>query len=102
MDKRVNDIVKNFAYEVKKSYKPISIYLFGSCAKGTQTTNSDIDIAVVMRNVEEDTYFDVYGKLWSIAASIDERVEPKLIIDNGEDDKYSFIYEIRKTGIMVE
>lgn len=40
--------------EVAKNYPQIeAIYLFGSCAKGTDTENSDIDTLIIWNNFED-------------------------------------------------
>jgi len=42
MDSKINDTI----LEVLKPYNPIEVALFGSYARGTETKDSDIDIAV--------------------------------------------------------
>ena len=95
-------MVSVFVVKVREIYNPKAIYLFGSYAKGEETKHSDIDIAIVLENIDINKYLNVYGKLWRIAARIDGRIEPKLIIDDGEDDKFSFLHEVKKTGHKIE
>ena len=102
MDRNIDFIVNEYARQVHKTYNPKEIYLYGSYARGEEKQHSDIDIAVVLEHIDIKKYLDVYGELWSIAAHIDGRIEPKLIIDDGKYDKYSFLYEVKKTGVKIE
>ena len=102
MDRNIDFMITEYARQVQEAYNPKAIYLFGSYAKGEETKYSDIDIAIVIDPVDMNKYMDLAGKLWSIAAHFDGEIEPKLIIDDGEDDKFSFLYEVIKTGRKIE
>ena len=101
MDSTVNNLTLEYARKVQEAHNPKAVYLYGSYAKGTQSEYSDIDVAVVFDDVDDDKYMKVYGNLWTIAARVDGRIEPKLIIDDGIEDKFSMLYEIKKTGQLV-
>ena len=98
MDRGIDSILAEYAKQVYEAYNPKAVYLFGSYAKGEATKYSDIDVAVVLENVDTAEYMEIYGQLWFIAAHVDGRIEPKLIIDDGEYDRFSFLHEIKKTG----
>ena len=102
MDRKIDSIVNEYAKQVCEAYNPKAVYLFGSYAKGEETKYSDIDIAVVLEQVDTAKYMEIYGQLWFIAAYVDGRIEPKLVIDDGEDDRFSFLHEVKKTGRKVE
>ena len=102
MDRNIDYIITEYAKQVQEAYNPKAIYLFGSYAKGEENNYSDIDIAVVINPIDMNKYMDLAGKLWSIAARFDSEIEPKLIIDGGEDDKFSLLYEVKKTGRKIE
>ena len=102
MDKGVNSIITEYAKQVQETYNPKAIYLFGSYAKGEETENSDIDIAVVIDPIDMNRYRDLAGELWSLAARFEGEIEPKLIIDEGRTDKFDFLYEVKKTGRKIE
>ena len=102
MDRNIDFMITEYAKQVKEAYNPKEIYLFGSYARGEETKYSDIDIAVVIDPIDINEYMDLAGKLWSIAARFDGEIEPKLIIDDGEEDKFSFLYEVKKTGQKIE
>jgi predicted nucleotidyltransferase len=98
MDNRVYEVVQKYASIVKRQYKPSKIYLYGSHAKGIHNDKSDIDVAVVFPSLSSKDYMDVFGNLFSLAANVDERIEPNLFVDDGAEDKYSMLYEVMRTG----
>lgn len=75
-----------------------SVYLFGSFANDTNEEDSDIDVAVVVKNLSGD-YFEVTPLLWKLRRQVDDRIEPILIEKN--NDKSGFLDEIKKNGIEV-
>ncbi len=75
-----------------------SVYLFGSFANGTNREDSDIDVAVVVKNISED-YFAVNPLLWKLRRQVDDRIEPILIDKN--NDKSGFLDEIKRNGIEI-
>ncbi|MGC9355902.1 MAG: nucleotidyltransferase domain-containing protein [Mariniphaga sp.] len=75
-----------------------SIYLFGSYAKGTNRTDSDIDVAIVVKHSEGD-FFSVNPLLWKLRRQIDDRIEPILI--ERDYDESNFLGEIKKYGIEI-
>jgi predicted nucleotidyltransferase len=75
------------------------VILFGSYARGTQKTDSDIDVAVIVNSVDTD-FFTYSPLLWKLRLEIDNRIEPVLLI-NGQDDS-GFLQEIQQTGIEID
>ena len=75
-----------------------AVYLFGSYANDTFRDDSDIDVAVVVRNISDD-FFAVNPLLWKLRRQVDDRIEPVLIDKN--NDKSGFLEEIRRTGIEI-
>lgn len=74
------------------------VLLFGSYASGTNRENSDIDVAVIVKNLNKD-YFKDTPLLWKLRRQIDDRIEP-LLFEKGKDDS-GFLSEILKTGIEI-
>jgi predicted nucleotidyltransferase len=72
--------------------------LFGSYAKGTQRTDSDIDVAVVVNSIDGD-FFSYAPLLWKLRLEVDYRIEPVLLI-NGKDES-GFLEEILNTGLEI-
>lgn len=75
-----------------------SVYLFGSFANDTNREDSDIDVAVVVKNISGD-FFAVNPLLWKLRRQVDDRIEPILIEKN--NDKSGFLDEIKRTGIEI-
>ena len=50
------DIAQRYAHAVNEKYQYIKIILFGSYAKGNYHEDSDIDIAVVLDNIPENSF----------------------------------------------
>lgn len=75
-----------------------SVYLFGSFANDTNREHSDIDVAVVVKNISGD-FFAVNPLLWKLRRQVDDRIEPILIDKN--NDRSGFLDEIKKNGIEI-
>ncbi len=97
---------KNEAIKLAQAYKALvanylpvtSMYLFGSYAKGTQTTNSDIDIAVVVEKSSDDYFTDI-PLLWKLRRQISTLIEPVLF---DKSDVNSPLYkQVIKSGIAI-
>ena len=101
MDNRTNEIVVKYIKQIQEIYNPISIYLYGSHAKGNANKYSDIDIAVIISPINAEEYINIFGELFAIVAKFDADIEPNLLIDDGKNDKYSFLHEVKTTGIKI-
>lgn len=98
---------KKEAIELAKSYKKLiaphfpknRLYLFGSYSKGTQTEESDIDIAVIIDTPVND-FFEEVPLLWKIRREVNSSIEPILL--SSTEDKNSPIYkEVITSGILI-
>jgi len=81
------------ALEVKKAY------LFGSCARGEDREDSDIDIAIVISNMTD--FFATQMHLMRLRRKIDLRIEPHPIKESDFTNINPFAYEIQNTGIEI-
>lgn len=85
---------KGFIY-VKK------IYLYGSCARGEEKYNSDVDLMIC---VQEDTPKKVYREL-RCAANIGDYTLPEVNVEFTNSDRFSFSRQfdcnVRKDGILI-
>lgn len=99
MDKReaVNK-VKEYSKLVKQHFDIENVYLFGSFANNQNREDSDIDVALVMKNIDYD-FFDINPILWRLRREIDDRIEPILIDSN--NDKAGFLEEIKKNSVKI-
>ena len=90
--------IEKYIEEISKYYKIDAVILFGSYANGTNTEDSDIDIAVVSRDIKDR--FDDMAKLMSLTWNIDVRIEPHPIkTDEFKENETPFIDEIIRTGV---
>lgn len=92
------DIISAFVEAVVPIFKPSKIILFGSYAKGNINENSDIDVAVVVREVKE-SLLESESKLFRIRREISFDIEPILIIEN--EDNSGFLDHILSYGKVV-
>ena len=87
-----------YAQLVEKELNPRLIMLYGSFAIGNWNENSDIDIAVIVDNINED-FLDISKKLNKLTRTIDTRIEPVLL--QMSDDMSGFLKSILNTGIIL-
>ena len=95
---KVLNIAKKYASAVREAVDASAIFLYGSCAKGTATADSDIDIAVVVDEVPGD-YLNTMATLWKLTRSVDHAIEPVLLTE--ADDASGFLRTVQRTGIAV-
>ena len=99
MDKEtVIDRVKIYADVVRENFLIQKIVLFGSQVRGTATDDSDIDVAVVFKRIDED-YLETAAKLFYLRRNIDSRIEP-VLFEEGHDPS-GFLEEILRTGEVI-
>ena len=99
MDKSeaINKVIE-YKFLLEKHFQFEQIYLFGSYANGTNTKDSDIDVAVVVKRADGD-FFSINPLLWKLRRQVDDRIEPILI--ESENDDANFLEEIKKNGIEI-
>ena len=74
-------------------------YIFGSYAKGTFREESDIDVAVFMKNLENS--FTMQVQLMQMRRNFDTRIEPHPFDENDFNSGNPFVNEILRTGIPI-
>jgi len=100
---------KKAAFKIAKDYisflikqKDLNIvkaYLFGSYAKGKSHEDSDIDLAIILKNLKDD--FEMQVKLMKLRRKFDTSIEPHPFDEKDFDLTNPFAYEIMKTGIKI-
>lgn len=106
MDKRlveqgIDRTIIKYIDEVSKYYEIEAVIVFGSYAKGTNTEDSDIDIALIFKNLKNDV-IDEELNLMRLRRKIDTRIEPHIIkLEDYKKVSNPFVQEIIKTGIKV-
>lgn len=101
MDKEsaLNIARKYIDYLVKNNYDIAEALLFGSYATNKYNDNSDIDIAVVFRKLENR--FDEQVKLIMLTAKIDTRIEPHPFSNEDFNLYNPFAREVINHGIRI-
>ncbi len=92
-------ITERFLRRVQAAGIPVSLaYLFGSHAKGGATGVSDIDVCIVSPVFGVDPIGEMV-KLRKIALTIDSRIEPIALSEEGFSNRYSTLTsEIKRYG----
>ncbi len=90
---------KYLVFLKSKKFNIKGAYLFGSYAKGKYDEDSDIDLAIVMKNLENN--YEMQVELMILGSKFDSRIEPHPIDETDFNSTYPFAYEIMKTGIKI-
>lgn len=102
MDKNIDIAIAKYLELIKNKYSDIErVYLFGSYAKGKSTDESDIDIALIFKNLDDSLRFEIQVQLMLLAAEIDSRIEPHPISLEDFNSGNPFVVEIKKSGIEI-
>lgn len=96
---------KGQAIEIAKRYKLIvnqyfpirNMYLFGSYSKGGYTKESDIDIAVIVSEDQED-HFEKSALLWRLGRKVSFLIEPVLLTEGEDSPLYQ---DVMRSGIQI-
>jgi len=87
---------KHYAELVCKEVAPCKVFLYGSLTGNKFNENSDIDIAVI-KDYEDDNYWELTKKLNRLTRNIDNRIEPILL--QPEDNQSGFLLTVLNSGI---
>ena len=90
------NIAQKYASVVKANFNYIRIILFGSYAKGNFNDDSDIDIAVVLKDYS--SLIDIQLELMRLRRNIDSRIEPHPFRESEFDLSNPIVSEILKFG----
>ena len=74
-------------------------YLFGSYAKGFFNEDSDIDLAVVFKDLPDS--FDMQVQLMKLRRKFDTRIEPHPFKESDFNLSNPFANEVLNTGLLV-
>lgn len=94
------NIATRYANAVKNKYDILKIILFGSYARGNFNEDSDIDIAVVIKDY--DNLIDTQVDLMRIRRKIDSRIEPHPFREKDFNLSNPLVNEIIKYGRNIE
>jgi len=96
LDKKVvRELAIRYAEEVKKILNPTAIIIFGSYINGNPNEYSDIDIAILVKDYN-DNWLEMASILSGLTRRVSIDIEPHLLDES--KDKSGFIAHIKKTG----
>ncbi len=93
-------IVERYVEMINQKYPVEKAILFGSFAKGTQHNNSDIDLAIVFKSLED--VIDRQIELMKMRSDDDLLIEPHPFSQDDFHMSNPVAYEILKTGIEIK
>jgi predicted nucleotidyltransferase len=100
VEKEVVKIINNYKkLLLANNCKVKRIFLFGSYAKGTSNSDSDIDIAVILEGLNNTQ--DELIKLMKFRRNIDDRIEPHPFDNKNFNTDNPFAKEILEKGIEI-
>ena len=98
MDQKQAILLARQYKELLSSWLPLkALYLYGSYSKGNYRTDSDIDIAVVVEQMD-DNYFADTPILWKLRRKVSTLIEPVLLVEDAQNPLYN---DITQTGIRI-
>ena len=99
--KSASKIVKKYLYFLKKnSINVEKAYIFGSYANGTNNEDSDIDLAIILKELKNG--YDMQVHLMKLGRKFDTRIEPHPFDEQDFiNPSIPIVYEILQTGIEI-
>lgn len=91
------NIAQKYIINVNRKFHVEKAYLFGSFAKGTQHSDSDIDLAIVFQNV--DDIIEMQISLLQLRSEDDLLIEPHPFLHRDFNFSNPLVAEILKDGI---
>ncbi len=100
-DKHIKQIIAKYALQLRNAGIPVEkIILFGSYARNMAREDSDIDLAIVLKEIEEDR-FAARLKLMKYCRIFDDVIEPHPFLNEEFNMQNPFAAEIMKDGITI-
>ncbi|MEX0981986.1 MAG: nucleotidyltransferase domain-containing protein [Bacteroidales bacterium] len=93
-------ISKRYVDRVSKKYQIENVILFGSFAKGTNHNDSDIDLAIVFKQI--DDAIDMQVELMCLCSENDLMIEPHPFSHSDFNFSNPVVAEILKNGIEIK
>lgn len=93
------NIIDSFVRQVSEEYNVAYVYLYGSYCYGNPGNNSDIDVAVILReSVDNEKDFDIFQKAQKVNLDLEAVV---FTLDEFNRDASDLVVEIKKRGEKV-
>ncbi|MCK5164142.1 MAG: nucleotidyltransferase domain-containing protein [Desulfobacula sp.] len=101
MDKETaSQIARKYIEFIKKKDPNVKkAYIFGSYIKGTAKEDSDIDLAIIFKNLTDT--FDMQVQLMKLRRKFDTRIEPHAFRESDFHISNPLANEILKTGLEI-
>lgn len=93
-------IARQYASLIQTNFDCRQIFLFGSYTKETWQDESDIDIAVILKEFENP--LDIQLKLMQLRRRIDSRIEPHPFREKDFNISNPVVHEILKHGQRID
>ncbi len=101
MDKKdALKLARQYASLIKTNFDCSQIFLFGSYTKEAWHDESDIDIAVVLKDFDNPT--DMQLKLMRLRRRLDSRIEPHPFREKDFNASNPVVHEILKHGLRID
>ncbi|MDR3227614.1 MAG: nucleotidyltransferase domain-containing protein [Prevotellaceae bacterium] len=98
MDKRdAMMLAQQYINVVSEKYMLVHALVFGSYANGIPHADSDIDIAVVIKNI--DNLFDIQVDLMQLREDRDLIIEPHVFREKDFNNDDPLVHEILQVGV---
>lgn len=97
------DIINDYISKVAEEINISRVVLFGSCAKGTNNADSDIDLAIFSDDFVNMTRVEALTFLLLKASDLTIDLQPQpFTLDDLTDEDNWLVQEIEKTGIELK
>ncbi|SLM27848.1 DNA polymerase beta domain protein region [Desulfamplus magnetovallimortis] len=93
-------VANEYASVISTNYDCKDIFMFGSYAKGTYHDESDIDIAVILKDF--DNPINIQLELMRLRRKIDSRIEPHPFREKDFNINNPVAYEILQHGQRID
>jgi predicted nucleotidyltransferase len=95
----LDNVKKYIAFLGENKFDIRKAYIFGSFAKGNANEDSDIDLAIVLKEMENSFFTQV--QFMKMRRNFDLRIEPHPFSETDFTPTNPFVNEILNTGVMV-
>ena len=93
------DVVRKYKRIIRSRYQTEPrVMMYGSYARGHDTPDSDIDVAVIVPEPEIVNHWEQWADLWGDVRKVSVLIEPVLMEEHEDSTLYR---EVMRTGIAV-
>jgi len=96
----ISRTIEDYVNDVKNAMPIDKVFLFGSFAKGSASTHSDIDLCFFSQSFENQDTFNVVRELFRLSRKYgDFDIEPHVFSSSDLETDNPFVKEVLRTGI---